>query len=301
MQSLPDNHVQTVITSPPYFSLRDYGIEGQVGVEQDPNEYVAKLVSVFREVRRILRDDGTLWLNLGDSYSGSHKGLMADGVYRDKKNQKLEGMRVVPTPSDLPPKNLLGIPWRVALALQADGWCLRQEIIWHKPNAQPESVLDRLTDDHEHVFLLSKRPWYFFDVFAIKEPVTGSSNRSEFRRKRSVWSVNTKAHSNAHVAVFPTALIEPMVLASTSAHGCCSVCGSPWSHVDGVWNPTCDHDDQTVVPCKVFDPFSGSGTTAVVALNLGRDFIGTELNPEYVRIAEERIQTEVIRPFDFDA
>lgn len=275
---LPDASIQCCITSPPYWGLRDYGVEGQIGLEETPDAYVAKLVKVFHEVRRVLRDDGTLWLNLGDSYAaergGTHQpaetlaggcgGYMLDGsrVNRDRndgyspsRNAKAIGLKH---------KDLVGIPWRVAFALQADGWWLRQEIIWAKGisgeacafgwhgSSMPESVLDRCTKAHEHIFLFSKSPRYFFDSFAIRDPAaqpkrsradkmggnkyvagvkhsdgsvfTGSATRN----RRDVWTISPKPYREAHFAVFPEALVEPMVLAGTSAEGCCSVCGAPW-------------------------------------------------------------------------
>lgn len=252
--------VQTCVTSPPYFGLRDYGHEGQIGLEQTLDEYIAAMVDVFRCVRDVLADDGTLWLNVGDSYG---KG-----------------------------KQLLGVPWRLALALQDDGWVLRQDIIWHKPNPMPESVRDRCTKAHEYIFLLSKTEKYFFDSEAIREdsvdPV-GSAKRynapffvgekheaggysangakhtggmKEFdgkRNRRSVWSVATRPYKGAHFATFPPALIEPCILA-----------GSRPGDI-------------------VLDPFMGSGTTAQVALQYGRQYLGCELNLEYGPLQQERI------------
>ena len=307
MKTLPDQCVHTVITSPPYYGLRDYGtatweggdaecdhvhlmntstkstlirskngiappntmkmttlqykgvcgkcgaqrIDKQIGLEETPEAYVQRIVDVFREVRRILRDDGTVWLNLGDSYGAK--------------------------------KQLLGIPWRVAFALQADAWYLRQDIIWHKPNPMPESVTDRCTKSHEYIFLLSKSQRYYFDHEAIKEPVQSMGKPRKFRdakehsdltmrndngrlyipdehrNKRSVWSVTTRGYKEAHFAVYPTKLIEPCVLAGCPEGG------------------------------TVFDPFTGSGTTALVALQYNRRYIGTELNPEYIALAEKRL------------
>ena len=251
MRTLPDCSINTCVTSPPYFGLRDYGADGQIGLEDTPEAYVARLVEVFREVRRVLRDDGTLWLNLGDSY-GSRK-------------------------------QLIGIPWRVAFALQADGWYLRQDIIWHKPNPMPESVRDRCTKAHEYVFLLSKGPRYYFDVEAIKERAlselqprkrpnglsvedgkkTGAYRPncgvSETRNRRSVWTVTTKPYSGAHFATFPPDLIEPCVLAGAPVGG------------------------------TVLDPFGGSGTTAGVALKHGRKAILCEINPDYAAMVDGRI------------
>jgi site-specific DNA-methyltransferase (adenine-specific) len=242
------------VTSPPYFGLRDYGVDGQIGLEPTPEEFVAELVAVFREVRRVLRDDGTLWLNLGDGYG---KG-----------------------------KQLLGVPWRVALALQGDGWLLRQDIIWHKPNAMPESVKDRCVKAHEYVFLLAKTDRYYFDYSAVKEALAPGSDvvyrnalrkgktydqkdayvknfpasfDSDQRRRRSVWSVNTRPYTGAHCAPYPPELIEPCILAGCPPGG------------------------------VVLDPFGGSGTTAGVAQALGRSAILCELNPEYAKLVPERV------------
>jgi DNA modification methylase len=261
LAELPDGSVQTCVTSPPYWGLRDYGQGDQIGLEQTPEEYVAQMVDVFRQVRRVLADDGTLWLNLGDSYGAG--------------------------------KQLIGIPWRVALALQADGWVLRQDIIWNKPNPMPESVKDRCTKAHEYVFLMSKASRYKYDQAAIAEeslrpgavgiiggqkarrepPISESDPRyrggseqwgrsvevGSRRNRRSVWTTASRPFPGAHFAVMPEALVEPCILAGSSP------------------------DD------LVLDPFAGSGTVGVVALRHGRDFIGVELNPEYAAIAEARI------------
>lgn len=360
LKTLPDESVNCVITSPPYWGLRDYGTgkweggkekcdhkmphqtnrhkpgdksatnkgsnpvvwsvcgkcgarktDSQIGLEKTPEAYVEKIVNVFREVRRVLRKDGTLWLNLGDTYSaqrwtGAGKGQAINRMkdsYRDINPVKESG---------LPDKNLVGIPWRVALALQADGWILRQDIIWNKPAVMPESVTDRCTKSHEYIFLLSKNPKYYFNNTLIKEPavyggtqarvdraseehkhaptekVNGIRDRRagkgrikyggkrkgdvgtgqesfvsipEMRNKRSVWTVATRPFSGAHFATFPEALIKPMVLAGCPPGGVC------------------------------LDPFMGAGTTAVVAKQHGRDYLGVELNPAYIRMAEKRISS----------
>lgn len=292
LRTIPDGYFNTCVTSPPYFGLRDYGIDGQIGLEQTPEDFVGRLVDVFREVRRTLRDDGTLWLNLGDSYYN----------YRPGKGQALAKQSVSNTKQDLPDvcarrgnklsglkeKDLIGIPWRVAFALQADGWYLRQDIIWHKPNPMPESVQDRCTKAHEYIFLLSKSPKYYFDYEAIKEPSVdpeshkGMRKRSADKRendpyfatkvgnsaegkiyskrnKRSVWRVTTKPFKGAHFATFPKDLIEPCILA-----------GAPEGGI-------------------VLDPFGGSGTTGLVSSNHGRNAVLIELNPEYVELAKERL------------
>jgi DNA modification methylase len=281
LSEIPDASVQSCITSPPYWGLRDYGEDAQIGLEESPQDYVDAMVKVFREVKRVLRDDGTLWLNIGDSYSGSGKGPAGNlGTAHDERNMERKHSAIVP--EGLKPKDLVGIPWRVAFALQADGWYLRQDIIWAKPNPMPESVTDRCTKSHEYLFLLSKSPRYYFNNQAIKEPSTGKSGtwsekthkarighgafNKEYkpaadglRNKRDVWFVNTKPFKGAHFAVMPEGLVEPCILAGSQSGD------------------------------LILDPFTGSGTVAVVALSYGRNFIGTELNPEYAQIAVERI------------
>lgn len=260
LKTLDDQSIHTCITSPPYWGLRDYGNDGQLGLESNPDEYINNMVVVFREVKRVLRDDGTLWLNLGDTYGRGVK-------------------------TNLPKKNLLGMPWRVALALQADGWILRQDIVWHKPNPMPESVIDRCTKAHEYIFLMAKQQKYYFDNDAIKEdakypngPVApekikkgvgmhGMHTREglsklgarDKRNKRSVWKVTTKPFKEAHFATFPMDLIEPCVLA-----------GSP---VDG-W---------------VLDPFGGAGTTGLVADKHKRHAVLIEISKDYIEIAKKRM------------
>lgn len=334
LKSLDSESVNCCVTSPPYWGLRDYGHDDQIGLEKTPDEYVSKMVEVFREVRRVLRNDGTLWLNLGDSYSGPMGNNRGDGAGGgQERGEKLFGSinRSKDRSTDrwgggknkvigLEPKNLVGIPWRVAFALQADGWYLRQDIIWHKPNPMPESVTDRCTKAHEYIFLLAKSAQYYFDEEAIRErsvyddprmvdgfvpkSVNGkhtidkqnAANRKKFkpteagggtsmvdhngyfkgdgepignpgfRNKRSVWSVTTSPFKGAHFATFPEELITPCILA-----GCPK---------DGV----------------VLDPFFGAGTTGVVSKTYGREYIGIELNPEYVKIAERRL-LNVQEPF----
>jgi len=247
---LPDGYAQCCVTSPPYWGLRDYGIRGQLGLEQTPEEYVARMVAVFRAVRRVLRDDGTLWLNLGDSYAASTKGAGGDGKQHTNAGS-VHRERAWSIPPNLKPKDLVGIPWRVAFALQADGWYLRSDIIWHKPNPMPESVTDRPTKAHEYVFLLSKSARYFYDADAVREAseqpnrmradeVGGASHvergqhskggtftGSQSRNRRSVWTVATQPYSGAHFATFPPKLIEPCIMAGTSERGCCAECGAP--------------------------------------------------------------------------
>lgn len=393
LKTLPDCSVHTCITSPPYFGLRDYGVDGQIGLEQTPDEYVRSMVELFREVRRVLRDDGTLWLNLGDSYAAQRSGTampaetLAGGIGGKGEEDTHRGHGSThphrnASAIGLKHKDLIGIPWRVALALQADGWYLRQDIIWHKPNPMPESVTDRCTKAHEYIFLLSKQPKYYFDNEAIKEPVvsvqpprrfgrkeyekaqtegghkaardiavelgqgTESSMGNHYgrvfggetkRNKRSVWTVTTKPFRGAHFATFPEDLILPCVRAGTGEYGCCSKCGKPWEREVEVkktfesgsgrsgnlpegkygknlqgggetkdirrgpvchsktigWIPSCDCEDAKITPCTVLDPFNGAATTGVVALKEGRRYIGIELNPDYIKLSEQRIKEQV--------
>ena len=277
---------QTCVTSPPYYGLRDYGHEGQIGLEETPEEYIKAMVEVFRCVWDVLEDDGTLWLNIGDSYMTSPAGnkTWSDGVGSNKNYENNKIHSVVKKKIDgVKQKDLIGIPWMLAFALRADGWYLRQDIIWHKPNPMPESVQDRCTKAHEYIFLMSKSQKYYYDHESIKDPVKqdwGTRDRTdgkyhnegsglqphcgleksyEMANKRSVWTVNTKPYAGAHFAVFPSDLIEPCILA-----------GAAPGQV-------------------VLDPFMGSGTTAQVAQNLGRQYLGCELNPEYEALQNKRL------------
>jgi DNA modification methylase len=327
LKELADESVHCVVTSPPYWGLRNYGVATQIGLEPSFHDYIEQMVAVFREVRRVLRADGTLWLNLGDAFEN---------------------------------KQLLGMPWRLAFALQEEGWWLRQDIIWSKKNLMPESVTDRCTKSHEYLFLLTKSARYYFDNEAIKEPAIyaghvkttngaagmdagydGHRTRAGFtrgvtvpamRNKRSVWEIASAPFADAHFATFPPALIEPCILAGTSARGCCAKCGAPWvrevkktrtfqsgsgragnmptgkndANLQGGgetldirlgpcvatettgWSPSCKCL-AAVVPSTVLDPFGGAGTTGLVADRLQRDVILIELNPDYVAMAERRI------------
>jgi DNA modification methylase len=288
LKDIPSSSVQCCITSPPYYGLRDYGIPGQIGLEATPEAYIAKLVEVFREVRRVLRHDGTLWVNIGDSYAArlrqagiEHAGELTQG----NRGTIVNGAK--PLPGGYKEKDLYGIPWMLAFALRADGWYLRSDIIWHKPNCMPESVEDRPTTAHEHIFLLAKSERYYYDADAIAERAinigdtrhlrtdntidhrvgghgarlqTGKPQAST-RNKRSVWTIPTMPYSAAHFATFPPKLIEPCILA-----------GSRPGDI-------------------VLDPFMGTGTVALVAIKYYRDYLGIEINPEYVRLAQERIAT----------
>ena len=253
LEKMPDSHFDCVVTSPPYWGLRDYGIEGQIGAESTVDQYIADLVRLFREVRRTLADDGTLWLNIGDSYTSGGR------TWRDAvaKNKGRAMNYRAPTPEGLKPKDLIGVPWRLAFALQADGWYLRTDMIWNKPNCQPESVKDRPTRSHEYVFLFSKSEKYFYDWQAIMEPAVDKKQKS--KNRRTVWNINTEPYPGSHFAVYPRALVRLCVAAGSRENG------------------------------RVLDPFFGSGTTGVVCNELGRECIGIELNSEYAELARERL------------
>ena len=290
LRSLPPESVYCCVTSPPYFGLRNYGMAGQIGLEPTPDAFVAEMVAVFRDVRRVLRDDGTLWLNLGDSYNAGRNGGHAGGAKQASLDRHKGIERSGANVHGLKPKDLIGIPWMVAFALRADGWYLRQDIIWSKPNPMPESCTDRCTKAHEYFFLLSKSGRYCYDADAIKEAAErpeGSGNQvpydvdgqrpgtnanlggslhkigaRETRNKRSVWTVATHAFSEAHFATFPPALIEPCIKAGCPEGG------------------------------TVLDPFGGAGTTGLVADRLRRNAILIELNPEYAAMSARRIDGE---------
>lgn len=329
LKTLPSNSVDCGITSPPYYGLRDYGVDGQIGLDDTPEKFISRLVEVFREFRRVLKPEGTLWVNIGDSYAGSGKGGATHPEntcnYKQGTNRGLIGKAAVTKVkwSECKPKDLIGIPWMLAFALRADGWYLRQDIIWHKPNPMPESVTDRCTKAHEYIFLLSKSARYYFDAEALKEPCvqdemangfrggaycnnetfnnseggqrknkgnvryggnkytaypdvffrTKSGNAyepREKRNKRSVWTVATKPFKEAHFATFPEELITPCILA-----------GCPQGGI-------------------VLDMFFGAGTTGLAALKNFRNFVGIELNPEYVKMAERRLQPYKAQQSIFD-
>lgn len=278
LSSMPDCSVNCCVTSPPYYGLRDYGVDGQIGLEDSPDAYVSRLVEVFREVRRVLTDDGTLWLNIGDSYArdpkkggsgpnGKHDNIPDYGnalrIMSEKRGSSDGGVgRGDRAPvrvggEGLKPKDLIGIPWLLAFALRADGWYLRQDIIWNKPNPMPESVGDRCTKAHEYLFLLSKSDRYFYDSEAIKEPTV---NAAETRNRRSVWTITPKPYKGAHFAVYPPELIEPCVIAGCPKGG------------------------------TILDPFGGSGTTGGVALKHGRNAVLCELNGDYAALMPARIE-----------
>lgn len=293
LKTFPNESINCCVTSPPYWGLRDYGVDDQLGLEPTPELYVKKLVKIFREVKRVLRKDGTLWLNLGDSYTGSGKGAATHpkSIINSKQatNKGTHKKTIHSFKNKIyKPKDLIGIPWMVAFALRADGWYLRQDIIWSKPNPMPESVTDRCTKSHEYIFLLSKSKKYYYDNEAISEDTVTKDNLNrdrdsmrlnntpgrtrmgglktndyDTRNKRSVWTQTTKPYKEAHFAVYPEELIVDCIKA-----GCPE---------DGI----------------VLDPFIGSGTTGFVAKKLNRNYIGIELNSEYIKIAKKRIVDEI--------
>ena len=301
LKTFASESINCCVTSPPYFGLRDYGVDGQIGMEHTPDDFVNSLVTVFREVRRVLKDDGTLWVNLGDSYS-AHKDCksigqsLAKGTTREnahvieKSKNRTSDSKMLKSVG-LKNKDLIGIPWMVAFALRADGWYLRSDIIWSKPNPMPESVRDRPTKSHEYIFLLSKSQHYYYDAEAIKEVAidgggrkdNNPENRKRFpsklvsgvrdgtksyshRNKRSVWTVSTKPYKEAHFATYPPDLILPCILAGCPEGG------------------------------TVLDPFNGSGTTGQVALQNNRNYIGIELNAEYIQLTERRLEGATYQP-----
>jgi site-specific DNA-methyltransferase (cytosine-N4-specific) len=259
IKTIPDNTFQCAITSPPYWGVRDYGVKDQIGAEPDLEDYISDLVSVFSELRRTLKPDGTFWLNIGNTYtSGGRKWRQ-----EDSKNKGRAMSYRPPTPQGLKKKDLIGVAWMLAMACQEEGWYLRNDVIWYKPNCQPESVKDRLTASHEYLFLFTKSEKYYFDQNAIKEPTTDGDGT---KNKRTVWSINTEPCPDAHFAVFPRNLVRPCLLAGTKAND------------------------------LVFDPFYGVGTVGIIAKELGRRCVGIEIKNEYIDIAKKRtaaVQTNI--------
>ena len=424
LRELPAQSVQCVVTSPPYWGLRDYSTvkqvwtngqepcragchewfdagrvaqwvntsvpaasnfcvkcgawRGELGLEPTPGLFVEHVVAVFAEVWRVLRDDGTLWLNIGDTYAGSNNGsndCRDAGASISANPGKYQGQKPG-LPAGLKAKDMVGVPWRVAFALQAAGWYLRNDIIWYKPNPMPESVKDRCTRTHEHIFLLTKKPRYFYDVDALREPVAASTvaqyqrywdgneergyiggkqnNMGKFmhdedakeraiargRNKRDVWEMSTYSYHGAHFATFPPKLPRLCISAGTSERGACPECGAAWQRISEPsasyaatkaqmsgkyhpnpademvvgaasgwnsqerprcnaeyltvgWKPVCECGHSETVPCVVLDPFFGSGTTGKVAYEMGRDYIGIELNFDYAKLARERIGNQI--------
>lgn len=254
LPKLQEKKFQACITSPPYWGLRDYGIDGQIGAEFNLDDYVLNLVNIFKQIKRVLKDDGILWLNIGDSYtSGNRKWRDSDS-----KNEGRAMSYRPPTPEGLKPKDLIGVPWKIAFALQADGWYLRSDIIWNKPNCQPESVKDRPTRSHEYIFMFTKSKKYYYDYKAIMEDSKSGNSK---KNKRTVWNINTEGFRGAHFAVFPSELVATCLLASTKFS---------------------DH---------IIDPFFGSGTVGLVCQKFQRFFTGIELNQEYSNIASKRLSS----------
>jgi site-specific DNA-methyltransferase (cytosine-N4-specific) len=256
LADFPDRHFDCIVTSPPYWGLRDYGYDGQIGAEPTVDAYINDLVKLFREARRTLKDDGTLWLNIGDSFTSGGRTWRQS----DSKN-KGRAMSYRPdTPEGLKPKDLIGVPWKIAFALQADGWYLRTDIVWNKPNCQPESVRDRPTRSHEFIFLLSKSEKYYYDHEAVKEP--SSDPKRPTKNRRSVWNINTEPYPGSHFAVYPRQLVRLCVAAGSREGG------------------------------RVLDPFFGSGTTGVVCNEMDRHCTGIELSEDYAELARERLRNQ---------
>lgn len=367
LRTLPAESVQAVCTSPPYWALRDYGVAGQIGLEPTPEAWVAAMVEVFREVRRVLRSDGVCWVNVGDSYAtsagkvgactggGSQGAAWAErGVMTPPNRMRIDGYK---------PKDLVGQPWMLAFALRADGWWLRSDCIWSKPNPMPESVTDRPTKAHEYVFMFTKAARYFYDAEAGREEaspesearygysfggaknesliaadksgamgvrtrVSGEREYSGKRNARTVWTIPSHPFPDAHFATFPPALVEKCLAPSVSERGACPNCGAAWERVverqkygdwnprDGAdtrvntqraravppdewvapkttgWRPRCTCPPAEPVGCRVLDPFSGAGTTGLVALRRGCEYVGCELNPTYVEMSRARIVSD---------
>jgi DNA modification methylase len=364
LAALPSASVHCVVTSPPYYGLRDYGTDPQVwsdgwhgslGLEPTPNLYIKHLVEVFREVRRVLRDDGTCFIVIGDSYASGGRSTYRSGASDNKGHVIQNDMPRPVDPPGIKPKDIVGVPWMLAFALRADGWYLRQDIIWNKPSTMPESVTDRCTKSHEYVFLLTKRERYFFDNKAIKEdagqPIgrpmmtgqhkqaalgrelssstLGTNEGNAMRNCRSVWTIASEPLAEPHFAAFPSELVAKCILAGTSTRGVCPRCGAPWirqvERIDvkeyryltidipgeenqrgcrdkllensqyvasGKWLSSCRCDAGDPVPATVLDPFVGSGTTAIVAAQLGCDAVGIDISPAYVDMARRRVEAD---------
>ena len=312
LKSIPDNTFHMCVTSPPYWQQRDYQAEGQLGQESTPEEYVEKLVAICREVRRVLRDDGTFWLNIGDGYCS--------------KSIKESGLK---------PKDLVGIPWAVAFALRKDGWYLRSDIIWKKKNPMPESTRSRPSKSHEHLFLLSKSEKYFYDAEAIAEPqkeisikrafsknsvdkrkdansneyaISGKSQDKTYEKlrktisnlapgevptcnKKDVWTLATADNKIQHFAMYPERLVEPCIFAGSSEKGCCPKCQSPWVREDKKnWSPSCECGETETVGCMILDPFNGSGTTGRVCKNFNRKYVGIDVSDKYLKYARDSFE-----------
>ena len=357
LRELEAESVQCVVTSPPFWNLRDYGVEGQMGLESSVGEYIEKLVSVFAEVKRVLRKDGICFCEIGDSYAsgkgtcfnpgGGEESIETRSGKKDAGTYPLDrGSTLTLRRDNLKPKDLCLVPFRLALALQADGWWVRSDIIWAKPNPMPESVTDRPTSSHEHVFLLAKSANYYYDADAVTQKVLNSSggkfggtkkdaagsvrgdtgnpraDNYTSRNLRTVWTIPTESFSGSHYATYPQKLVQPCVLAGTSERGACAKCGAPWERLmersvendkgdkraqpkstlsggymatgkvlrqQRDWRPTCECNCPDTVPCVVLDCYSGGGTTGLVALKLGRHYIGIDLNKDYLEMSLRRM------------
>jgi len=312
LREFSDNTFQSCVTSPPYFGLRDYGEEGQIGLEDNPQDYIDSIVSVFREVRRVLRNDGTLWLNIGDSYAAGKIGRDDTGSAGLFQGPNMKFKQRKP-PLGYKPKDLLMIPAQVAMALRQDGWYLRSEIIWHKLNVMPEPVKDRPTNAVEKIYLLTKSEKYYYDQDAVREPNTSKNGKNPLGKNlRNVWSVTnhdqTKAYGE-HLATFPQSILEPCLSAGGGLGGSCSVCGTPLvgkfeeknvSHSDDIfewngvelieeWVRNCEHNEADIVKSKILDPFFGSGSTAITASILNLDTVGCEISEEYINVSVKRL------------
>lgn len=333
LREIPDESIHCIVTSPPYWDLRDYGIKGQLGLEKNPHDYVKRLVAIMREARRVLRPEGTLWLNIGDSYASGKGSCVNPGGGQNSMGsaRKLAGAHPLQRgnisdlkKAGLKRKDLVGIPWEIAFSLRADGWWLRRDIIWSKDNPMPESVEDRPITSHEYVFMFSKRENCFFDWYGARE--TPRSTRSDSKEKigaqalegrnlRSVWELSTVPSLVSHFAVFPPRIPFRVIQAATSARGCCGICGAPrvrtferipieqdfrgFGNRKTIrkfkdWKASCACGPSEDTPCRVLDPFHGSGTSGAVAEWMGRDYIGIELNPESADQYQQR-KAEVLK------
>lgn len=331
LQRFKDNTFHCCVTSPPYWQLRDYFKDGQIGLEKTPEEYINNLVDIFKEVKRVLRKDGTLWIVIGDTYSTSKKGNTQDNVNSKSRRKKLHLQQInKKIPTNIKTKNLIGIPWKLAFALQEDGWYLRCDVIWSKKNPVPDGAKDRPTRNHEYVFLLSKSSKYFYDYYAIMDEAKKKNGRSrkfganiqrgnnrqnqnrrfidfEKKNKRSVWNVSVGRSGGIHFSVFPEKLITPCILAGTSSKGCCPKCKKPWSRIvekekyftengeekvylDGTnWKSNCNCLISGTENCVVLDPFCGVSTTGVICLKSDRDYVGIDINDEYIKAGREKL------------
>lgn len=311
LRAFPNNHFHCIVTSPPYWNLRDYRVGGQIGNELTPQLYIENLVKVFSEAKRVLREDGVMWVVIGDTYSTPKKGNTTENA-RGERKEYLHNQKIDKKVVDGKTKNLLGIPWRLAFALQDNGWFLRCDVIWSKANVCPDGAKDRPTRSHEYIFMFTKSEKYFYDSFAIMETaqnVSDGDNRY-FKNKRSVWETAVAKSGRGHHAVFAEKLIEPCILSSTSEYGVCPVCGSPYKRKMGMipnnklktrcsreiitegWIPTClCNSNEPLKRCIALDPFAGLSTTGKICLKYNIEYVGVELNPDFNQKADERLST----------